>query len=262
MVAAFNPGQYFFGPFHNRLGNTGQACHLYAVAPVRSPFNQFTQKNDLIIPFLDGNVEILDPWKRSRQVCQFVIVGGEKSFDTGTTQIVQMLRYRPGNAKAIVGARPSANLIHDHKTHAGGTIQDIGRLLHFNHESALALGKVVESTHAGEDPVCQTDRGFGSRHKTAHVGHQYQQRHLTQHRRFSGHVWTGYHQHLILNVVEPYGVGDKSFSGNHFFDDRMAPIGNLNDALEIDTRATIAILIGNFSQARQAVQTGDEAGGL
>jgi hypothetical protein len=42
------------------------------------PFDQFSQENDLVVPFLDGDIVVLDPVKLVLQFGQFMVVGGKK----------------------------------------------------------------------------------------------------------------------------------------------------------------------------------------
>ena len=90
------------------------------------------------------------------------------------------------------------------------------------------------------------------------MGHKYYQRHLSKNRRFAGHVGTGDNQYLIFGIIHLDGVWHKTFSGNHFFHHRMTPVLNQNIALGVKLRPVVVILVGNFSQVQQTIQTGQK----
>ena len=58
----FDSGQYFFGPCDHPRRDAGKPRHLNPVAAVGPPFHELAQENDLIVPFLDGNIEIFNPF--------------------------------------------------------------------------------------------------------------------------------------------------------------------------------------------------------
>ncbi len=70
--------QDFPCPLDDLLGQSRQLRHLDAIAPVGSSRDQLMEEEDLILPFLDGDVEILHAGPGAGQVRQFVIVGGEE----------------------------------------------------------------------------------------------------------------------------------------------------------------------------------------
>ena len=95
---AFDDREHFFGPFDHPLGHTGKPRHLNTVASVGAAFNQFSQKNDVLIPLFDGDVEVLHPGFDALKLGEFVVVGGKKGFNTFPVKVVEILGNGPGDA--------------------------------------------------------------------------------------------------------------------------------------------------------------------
>ena len=70
----------------------------------------------------------------------------------------------------------------------------------------------VAGARARKDAVGQPDAGIGRRDKTAHVGHEHDQRHLPHKHALAGHVGAGEDEHALAVMVEPRIVGDKAFA--------------------------------------------------
>ena len=55
-------GKNFFRAFEDFFRQAGEARDLYSVAFVGAARNDFAQKNDLLIPFTDGDIQITNPF--------------------------------------------------------------------------------------------------------------------------------------------------------------------------------------------------------
>ena len=87
----------------------------------------------------------------------------------GEAVVVQVLGDGPGDADAVKGARAAADFVEYDQAVAGGVVQDIGRLLHLDHERAAAAGQVIARAHAREDAIQQRDAGALGRHERTHM---------------------------------------------------------------------------------------------
>ena len=92
--------------------HAGQTRYMDTVAFVRAAFDDFSEKNNLVMPFAHGDVEIFDARQARGEFGQFVIMRGEQSFRADL--IVQMLDDGPRERKAIECARAASDFIqHD-----------------------------------------------------------------------------------------------------------------------------------------------------
>lgn len=71
-----------FGAVDNRFGYAGQARDLDAVAFVGAAGEDFAEKDDLIVPFADGDVEIVEARESGGEFGEFVVMSGEERFGT------------------------------------------------------------------------------------------------------------------------------------------------------------------------------------
>ena len=74
---------------------------------------------------------------------------------------------------------------------AGGVVEDVGGLGHFDHEGGLAAGEVVGGADAGEDAVDEADGGGLGGDEGAGLGHQHEEGDLADVGGFAGHVGAG-----------------------------------------------------------------------
>ena len=87
-------------------------------------------------------------------------------------------------------------------------IEDVGGLGHLDHEGGLAPREHVGGADPGENPISEPDGRFSGGHERACVGHQRDQRGLTEVGRFSSHVGTGEDHDLagLLRFIADVGV--------------------------------------------------------
>jgi len=64
-----------------------------------------------------------------------MIMGSKEGFGTGVSIPVQVFHYGSGNTQAIIGARPSANLVQNNQAVGRAIVENVGRFIHFDHKS-------------------------------------------------------------------------------------------------------------------------------
>ena len=63
-LACFQAGQNFFRPLYDRLGHSGQTGYLNTETLVSAAFHNLAEKQNLLIPFPNGDVEVFDVGER------------------------------------------------------------------------------------------------------------------------------------------------------------------------------------------------------
>ena len=74
---------------------------MNSVALVRAARNDLAQKNDLLVPFPDRDIEVHYPFSFQRQLSQFVVMSREQG--PRLDRVVQKFRHAPRNRQAIEG---------------------------------------------------------------------------------------------------------------------------------------------------------------
>jgi hypothetical protein len=87
------------------------------------PPGVIAQKNDPVVPLLDGDIVVSDPGFGLGQFSQLVVMGGKQGLDPPALQVVQILGHGPGDAQTIVGAGAASDLIHDHQAVSRGIVE-------------------------------------------------------------------------------------------------------------------------------------------
>ena len=130
-------------------------------------------------------------------------------------------------------------------------------LQHFHHKSGFAPGNVVARAHPRENLVAPANLGGTGRHEAADLGHQHDERRLTQQRGFTGHIRTGQQDNLLAGAVEHHVVGNILFTALHQgFDDGMATVLDIDAAARIHDRPTITVSFGKIRKRGQQIQSG------
>ncbi len=128
------------------------------------------QKDNVIVPFFDGHVEIADSRQRFLQLRQFMVMRGEQR--PGSNGIMNVLDDGPRQARAIVGARAAANLVKNNQTAIGGRVENSSRFDHLDHEGTLATREFVAGSDSGENAIGYSNLGALGRYKTAQLTKQ------------------------------------------------------------------------------------------
>ena len=203
---------------------------------------QLSQKQNLIVDFLDGNMVVFDSRKLRSHVVEFVIMGGKQHLGTVTRMFVQVLGNRPCDGNPVVSACATANFIQQYQTSVGDVVKDAGRLVHLDHKSGFASRDIVRCAYTSENLVYQSDMRLTGRYETAHLRHQHNQGGLPQQGRFSRHVGSGDDDNLLLVVVEVYVVVDIRFAGRQLcLDDRMPAGLDVQHGIFFNIRTRVAV---------------------
>ena len=63
-----------------------------------------------------------------------MVVGGEEGLGLDAGGVVEVFGDGPGDADAVEGGGAAADLVEDDEAFAGGVVEDVGGLLHLDHE--------------------------------------------------------------------------------------------------------------------------------
>src|SRR5687768_17970754 len=114
---------------------------------------------------------------------------------------VDVLGDCPGDAQAVVGARPAPYLIQENKALPAGAVEDLRGFQHFDHERASAGGEIVGSTDSGKNSVYKAYVRFGGWDEAANLREQDNQRDLPQIGALSSHVRSGQNDQAVAVLI-------------------------------------------------------------
>ena len=115
-------------------------------------------EDDLVVPLFDGDGVVFEAVEGFRELCEFVVVGGEEGAGSVGIDIgVEVLDHGPGDGEAVVGAGAAADLVEDDEAAGGGVVEDVGGLVHLDHEGGVAACELVAGADAGEDAVDEAE---------------------------------------------------------------------------------------------------------
>ena len=186
----------------------------------------------MIFPFLHGDVVVADAWQRLCEVGELVVVSGKEG--AAANPIMQMLDDGPSQRNPIVGAGSSADLIQKNQAAGSCTIQDVSRFDHLYHEGALSGGQVIRGSYARENPVDQSDAGFGRRYEAPDLRQQDDQRDLAEVGALPCHVGPCEDHKPVALTVEGRVVGYECQITTELLNDRVAAFPNEDRAALID----------------------------
>ena len=199
---------------HHRSREPGQPRHLDPEGAVRPARLDLVQEHHRLLPLAGGDVEVADSRQVRGQVHELVVMGGEDRFrPLGVVRDV--LGHRPGDGEPIESGGAAPDLVEQDQAASRRVAQDVGRLLHLDHEGGLAAQDLVRGPHAGEDPVEEAHLGLASRDEAAHLGHQGHEGGLAQESGLAAHVGPGEDQQPRLfipqsEVVRHEGLGEQA----------------------------------------------------
>ena len=227
---------------------------------VRTARLEFAGEDHLVADLAHRHVEIVNAGERVGHLVEFVVMGGEKRLGP-LARLMQVLGNGPRDGNAVVGTRAAAYLVQNDQAALRDIVQDVGRLIHLDHEGRFARGQVVRRPHPGEDPVDHPETCAARRHITAHLRHQADQGRLTQQSGLTGHVRSGDHHDLLRLPVEGDAVGNVRLFGRQTpFDDRMAAVDDLDVGSLVHLGTTVLVLLGDRGHRKQAIGLGYHAG--
>ena len=135
----------------------------------------FVEERDLLLAVralgcVEPHVDVLDAGQAVGHAGEVLVVGYEEGQAARLGDDV--LEDRLGYGRAVVGAGPAAELVHDDEAAGGGGAQDAGRLGDLDHEGRLAGEEVVARPRAGVDGVAEGHGQGRGRDEGAHLGEQ------------------------------------------------------------------------------------------
>ncbi len=107
-----------------------------------------------------------------------------------------------------------------------GVVEDVGGLLHLDHEGGAAAGEVVAGADAREDAVDDADFRRGGRNEAPHLRQDHDEGDLADVGGFAGHVGAGDDEQLVVRAVEERVVGDEPARLGQPLDDGMAAVAD------------------------------------
>ena len=197
-------------------------------------------------------------------------MGGEEGAGALVVCAVEVLDDGPGDTEAVVGAGAPADFIKDDEGTGGGVVEDVGRLVHLDHEGGVAAGEFVTGADTGEDTVDSADAAGVGRYPGACVRHQGDEGGLADIGRFTGHVGAGKEGNLLVGSGKVAVVGDEGGVGveganlipQGLLDDGVAGLFDVEVAAVLDAGPAIVPLAGDVAPACKEVDFGEVACGL
>ena len=244
-----------FGPVDDDIGEAGQAGDLNAVALVGAAPDDLSQENNVVPALTDRDAVVFDAGDLALELCEFVVVGREQGLGAKKAPVADVFDDRPGNAHAVVGRGAAADLIQDQEAFGGRIAENVGDLVHLDHEGALTAPQVIRGAHAGKDPVCDTQAGLVGGDKASDLGHQDDEGDLTHVGGFAGHIGAGDDADTVLFSVQQRVVGDE-FARLHLLDDRVASGCDPDGPALVEDRPDVTIAFGDKGQGGVDVQMG------
>ena len=250
------------GTAGHAAGQTGQLCHLDAVAVIGRAAHDAPQESDILAALFDRDVVVFHALHGAFQLGQLVVVGGEQGLAAQSFgRVCDMLHHGAGNAHAVKGGGAAADLVQHHKALSGGVFQNFGHLGHLHHKGRLACGKIVRCTDAGENGIHHAHMTAGSRHKGADLCHQRNEGILTHIGRFARHVGAGNDEAAVGGAVEGGIVGHEHTALEHLLHHRVTSLGDGQHIAVIHHGAAVVIFRSDLRQRSQYIQLGNGVGG-
>ena len=102
-------GKNFFRAIEDFFRQTGKTGHLYAVTLVGAAGNDFAEKNDLLVPFAHGDIQIANAFAVLGEFDQFVLMGGKQT--ARLDLVVQKFGHAPRDREAVESGCAAADLV-------------------------------------------------------------------------------------------------------------------------------------------------------
>ncbi len=212
-------------------GHSGQLGNINSIAIVSSSRDDLVHKDHLVLPLPDLNIVIPHPFKPLGQQGQLVKMGGKKR---PGLFLLQKLCQGPGQRKPVISGCAPPDLIENDQAPGGQIVQDIRRLVHFDHKGTLAFGDLIVRADTGKYFINDPDTGRGGRDKRPHLGQDHQKSVLADIGGLAGHIGTGQNNKPVFLTIHTRIVRDKirpDRSFHHrvpaFLYKEFGPLGNI-----------------------------------
>ncbi|OPZ83415.1 MAG: hypothetical protein BWY75_03058 [bacterium ADurb.Bin425] len=100
--------------------------------------------------------------------------------------------------------------------------------------------------------------GFLSRNERAHLSQNCNESHLAQITTFTGHIWSGQDNQLLLvaGAGQMHVIGHILAHGQKFFEHRVSALLYFQTKRVVDTRASKLALLSHLRQRKQNIEIG------
>ena len=102
-----------------------------------------------------------------------MVVGGEEGSGAAFRPFgVEVFNDGPGDGEAVVGTGAPSNFVENDEAAGTGIVQDVGGLVHFDHEGRVAAGQFVACADSGEDAIDKAETAALGGYPGTGLGHQ------------------------------------------------------------------------------------------
>ena len=178
-------------PHDYPLRQARHLCDLDAVAVVCCAGDDLAEEDHLVLALFHRDVEVLHARQLLLDVGQLVIVRREERFRAELFPVGAVFEHRARNGHPVERRRAAANFVQNEQGIRRCVFQNVGDLVHLDHERRLAGRQIVRRADAREQLVHDADARRARGDEAAHLGHQHDQRDLAHVGRFAGHVRAG-----------------------------------------------------------------------
>ena len=183
---------------------------------------------------------------------------GEKRARSRAAVPVDVFGDGPGDGKPVVGGGPAADFVEDDEAFRRGVVENVGGLVHFDHEGRVPARELVGRADAAENPVGDADARRLRRHPAADLRQQRDERDLANVGGFARHVRPGDDVDLRSRSRKVRAVGHESLhharAAQHLFDDGMPPFLDLKRVGVVHLRLAVIPFLRNLRPAREHVE--------
>ncbi len=274
-IIGFEAFKDSFGTVDDGIGESGEAGDLNAVGTIGGAFGDLADKDDFVVPFFDNDGVVLKAGKGFGELGEFVVMGGKEGAGTGAFGGVEVFNDGPGDGKAVVGAGTAPDFVEDDEAFGAGVIEDVGGLVHLDHEGGVSPGEFVTGTDAGEDAIDQAEAATAGGNPGAALCHQNEESDLSNIGGFTRHIGAGDEGNLRAVgigaiAVEAAVIGHKcvgageteAFFAHHLFDDGVATLFDFEGIGIVELGLAVAPLAGEATPAGKDVDFREGGGGF
>src|SRR5450432_838122 len=137
------------------LGQTREPRACDAVALRSGAMLELVQEDDVASVLARGDAPVFATSARHGELGELVVVRREEG--TARGDIVEVLANGPRDRETIVRARAATDFVEQDERALGRAAENVGGLLHLDHERALATRDVVARADAREDAIDDAD---------------------------------------------------------------------------------------------------------
>ncbi len=193
-------------------------------------------------------------------------MGGKEGTGAGAFGGVEVFNDGPGDGEAVVGAGAAPDFVEDDEAFGAGVVEDVGGLVHLDHEGGVPPGEFVTGTDAREDAIDKAEAATVGGDPCAALRHQDKEGDLPDISGFTRHIGAGDQRDLgvvgvgavavEVAVIRDKGVGageTEAFLAHHLFDDGMAALLDFKGVGIVELGLAVAPFAGEATPAGKDV---------